>query len=177
MRTAGPLPGVVVGHSLLAGPVDLHVGGVQVESGSAAQPHPARSREQPEGPAGQIGGGGLDPGQVVGLEPTSQATRSRRSDARHRQELGRSHVLASPVQCDQRVPAQQLGLGQADQQLTGAEAASTLLDRADATIEAADHIELVDKLSDSGNPRGCGQRRVRRADPDLSQHPPDTQRL
>jgi len=69
-----------------------------------------------------------------------------------------------PVQRDQRVPTQQLGLGQANQQLTGPKASSTLLDRPDATVEPTDHIELVDELSDSGNPGDGGQRWVRRAD-------------
>ena len=164
VRSAGPLPGVVVGHALLARAVDLHIGGVQVHGDPATQRGPARNREQPEGPLGQVSDGGLDPGQVLGVEPAGQAARRRRGDTRHRRELGRGHVGPLPVQRNQGVPTQQLGLGQANQQLTGPEASSTLLDRPDATVEPADHIELVDELSDSGNPGGGGQRWVRRAD-------------
>jgi len=71
---------------------------------------------------------------------------------------------ALPVQRDQRVTTQQLGLRQTDHELTGADTAGTLLDRPHPTIEHGDHPDLVEELRERRDPGGCGQRRVRRAD-------------
>jgi len=70
-----------------------------------------------------------------------------------------------PIQGTHRVRAQQLGLRQPNQQLSGGGTPVPLLDRPDPAVEPADHVELVDELGNRRDPRGRGQRRVRRADP------------
>jgi len=106
--TTGSLSGVVVGHALLARPVDLHVGGVQVDGDPAAQPGPAVNWEELDGASDQVGGRGLDPGHLLGTEAAGQSTRRGRGQTRHRRQLRSSHVLTLPVERHQGVAAQQL---------------------------------------------------------------------
>ncbi len=128
--------------------------------------HPSIDREQRDGSANQVRGGGLDPGPTAVREPTSQTASGGRGDARHRRQLQRSHVFALPVQRHQTVSAQHLGLSQTNQQLTAAGTPVALLDRTDPAVEHVDHVELVDELRECSDTRGRGQRRIRRADPD-----------
>ena len=174
MRTASALPLVVVGHALLLRPVDLHVGGVQVDGDTRAEPDPTLDRQQVDRTPHEVSDRGLDPGQMLRTEPASQARSGRGGQHRHRRELDRSHVSTLTIQGDQRIGTQQLGLRHRDQQLAGRRAALALLDRPDTAVEPANHVELVDELRDRRDTRGRGQRWVRRADPHTLPDPTTT---
>lgn len=174
VRTAGALSGVVVG-SLLARPIDLAIGGVQIHRHRATQRHPALGRQHPDGSADQFRARGLDPDELLGAEPASQGgARGRGRDSRHRRQLGRGDIGALPIQRGQRVSAQQLRRRQCDQQLSGAHAAGRLLDRSDRTIDDTDNIQVVNGLSERDDTRRRGQRRILGTDTDPPGNmPPD----
>ena len=174
VRTARALPGVVVGHALLLRPVDLHVGGVQVQRHLRRQRHLPVRRQQAEPTIGQIGGPGLDPGQLLRAEPASKTRSGRGRQHRHRRQLDRGHVGTLPVQGDQRIGTEQLRLRQADQQFTGRRATRALLQQADPAVEPTNDIERIDELRDRRDARGRGQRRIRRADPHTLPDPTTT---
>lgn len=71
MRPTAALPGVVVGHALLLRPVDLHIGGVQVDGHLHRQRRLAFGGEQIEGPLREVSKGGLESGQMVRPEPAA----------------------------------------------------------------------------------------------------------
>ena len=117
MRTASALTLVVVGHALLLRPVDLHIGGVQVDGDTRAEPDPTLDGQQIDRSLHEVSDRGLDPGQMLRPEPASQTRSGRGCRHRHRRELARSHVSTLAIQGDQRIGTQQLRLRHANQQL------------------------------------------------------------
>ena len=130
MRTASALTLVVVGHALLLRPVDLHIGGVQVDGDTRAEPDPTLDGQQIDRSLHEVSDRGLDPGQMLRPEPASQTRSGRGRQHRHRRELARSHVGTLAIQGDQRIGTQQLGLRHANQQLARRRAAVALLQQA-----------------------------------------------
>jgi hypothetical protein len=111
VRAAAALTGVVVGHALFAGAVDLHVRGVQVDRGPSGQLQPPLAGQHPVVPAGQRGDRGLHTAEPVVGEPAGQPGRGRRRRHRHRRQPRHGRVRPVSVQSDQGIRAQQLGLG------------------------------------------------------------------
>ena len=158
MRTTSTLTLVVVGHAPLLRPVDLHIGGVQVDGDTRAEPDPTLNRQQIDRSLHEVSDRGLDPRQILRPEPASQ-TRSRRGrQHRHRRQLDSRDIGALAIQADQRIGTQQLGLRHANQQLARRRAAVALLQQADTAVEPAHDVELVDELRDRRDTRGRGQR-------------------
>ena len=174
MRTASALTLVVVGHALLLRPVDLHIGGVQVDGDTRAEPDPTLDGQQIDRSLHEVSDRGLDPDQMLRPEPASQTRSGRGRQHRHRRELARSHVGTLAIQGDQRIGTQQLGLRHANQQLARRRAAVALLQQADTAVEPAHDVELVDELRDRRDTRGRGQRWIRRAHPHTLPDPTTT---
>ncbi len=160
-RSPGPLPEMVPADTVLAGAVDLDLGGVQVDR----RPHPDKGaplpdRQQRQRPGDQAGHGPLDPGDL-GL---AEAARQRRGRGRRRRRKTAQQrpgpVGALVVQVDQEVAAGQQRLGQPHQQLARAKTAAAAFDRADLAVDRGDHAEGADRLGDHHQPRGRGQGRV-----------------
>jgi hypothetical protein len=57
-----------------------------------------------------------------------------------------------PVQRHEAVATEQLGLSHPDQQLTSGGTTTPLLERADPSIEAVDHVERVHELRQRSDP-------------------------
>ena len=87
MRTASALTLVVVGHALLLRPVDLHIGGVQVDGDTRAEPDPTLDGQQIDRSLHEVSDRGLDPDQMLRPEPASQTRSGRGRQHRHRREL------------------------------------------------------------------------------------------
>lgn len=102
---------------------------------------PSRSRPRPSSPANWS-----SPNLV------SQTGRGRRGQHRARGQLDRRGVAALSVKADQRVRADQLGLSRPDLHSPAMAAMLTQRDGPDPTIQNNDHLELVDKRRDRGNP-------------------------
>lgn len=166
VRTAGPLPAIVVGHPRLLPAVDLHVGGVHVDRDRAGdQRLAAPSRKQPE-PAGQhLRVARLDSRQLIRAEPVRQAGRGRGRDRWHRRQQPGRTVSALPVKIGPVLAPEQLTLRHCDQQLTGAHPTSSCLDRPDPAVERRDHTQPANQFAQRRHPRRAGQRPVRHTEP------------
>jgi hypothetical protein len=143
---------------LLAGAVDLDVGGVQVDRRpDADKAAPLPGSQQPKRPGDQAGHGPLDPGDLR----LAEAARQRGGGSRRRRWQAAQQppypVGALVVQVGQEVPAGQQRLGQPHQQLAGAKAAAAALDRPDLAVDRADHAEGMHRLGDHHQPRRRGQ--------------------
>ena len=168
MRTADPLPLMVIGHPALLAAVDLHIGGVQVDGDRpAGQRRRPLRRQQRQHPAGHRRQAGLHRPPLRRSKPAGQPRRGRGRQARHRGELLARRIGALAVQPGQEVLPGQLRRRDPAQQLSGPEAAIPLLDRADRRIQRLDHAEPAAQLGDRSQARVRRQRRVRRADPHL----------
>ena len=165
MRQAGPLPLIGVGHPAFLVPVDLHVGGVDVDGH-----RPFRQLSRPLGgqhahhPGGRLRQAGLGAAPVLRREPAGQPGRGRGRQARHRRHLLAGLIGAQPVQPDQEVLAGQLRRGHPGQHLTAGEPAPALLDRPHRLIECLGQAELAAQFGDSEHPARRRQRRVCRPD-------------
>lgn len=95
---------------------------------------------------------------MPGTEPAGQT--------RDIRQLGSSHIGALSIQHDQRVSTQELRLRHSDQQLPGRRATVPLVDRPIPRSNRVTTSSLSANSAIAATPRGCGQRRVRRAEPD-----------
>lgn len=104
-----PLTGVVVGHALLAGPVDLDIGRIQVQRRAHAGQRLAALGIQGRQPPGhQRGVRGLDPREgrlIEALGPSDE--RRRRRDIGHRPQLASRHIGALVVQVNHEITARE----------------------------------------------------------------------
>ena len=167
MRQAHPLALMVIRHAALLAPVNLHIGGVQVDRDRAAgqRRRPLR-RQQRQHPAGHRRHALLDRLPLRRGEPAGQA--------RHRRDQLARRIGALPVQPGQEVLPGQLRRRDPAQHLPSAEPAIPLLDRADCGIQRPDHAQPVTQLGDDRQARVRRQRRIRRAGPDPLTQPAAT---
>ena len=159
---------MVPGHPALLAAVDLHVGGIQVDRDRAAGQRRSPLRgQQRQHPAGHHRQPRLHGVPLRRGDPPGQARRRRGRQALHRGDLLATRIRALAVQPGQEVLPGQLRRRDPGQQLSSAETAIPLLDRADRRIQCPDHAEPPAQLADRGQARVRRQRPIRRADPDL----------
>lgn len=152
---------MVPANPLLAGAVDLDLGGVQVDGGARThQPASLAGGQQPQRPGDQAGHGPLDPGDLRVAEAAGQRGGGGGRRWRKAAQQPAHRVGALVVQVDQEVPAGQQRLGQPDQQLARAKPAAAALDRAHLPVDRPDHAEGADRLGDHHQPGRRGQARV-----------------
>jgi hypothetical protein len=168
VRAPTALSLVVVCHTPLLAPVDLDIGGVQIDRHLIAQGRGAGRRQRGEHRGADVPHPGLHPVPLPVGEPPGQPGRGRRAQPRHRGEHLSGDIIALVVQPNQEVLPGQLRRRHPDQQLPASMAPVAGLDRPDRCIQRPDHAESVNQLGHRRHPRHARQRRVRRADP----HPP-----
>ena len=172
VHPVGPLTLIVVGAAVLARPVHLHIGSVDVHRDLPQQRRTAHLPDPPHHLGVDHPDRGLDPGQRLRTEPPSQPPRRPRRRGRHRlQPLTRS-ISAAPVQRRQMIPTGQLTRRHRHQQLPTGQAPIPYLDRTDAGVQRLDQTQDPIHLAEGGQPRRPGQRGIGHTDP----HPATTPR-
>jgi hypothetical protein len=126
-----PLSLVVERHAPFASPVDLDVGGVQVDRDLLAQRRGPLGGQQREHPRVDVTDPGLHRPPLPVGEPARQPGRGRGGQPGHRRQLLPGHVGAVAVQPDQELLSGQLRTRHPDQQLRPGEPAVAGLDRPD----------------------------------------------
>ncbi len=168
MRAAHPLALIVPGHTAFPGPVDLHVGGIQVDRDwPAGQRRRPFRRQQRKHPPGHLRQAGLHRPPLRRGDPAGQARRGRGRQPRHRGDLLARRIGALPVQPGPEVLPGQLRRRDPGQQLPSPETPVPLLDGADRRIQFFHHAEPVTQLADHSHSRVRRQRRIRRTGPHL----------
>lgn len=159
MRSPDALTGVVVRDALLAGPVDLDIGRVQIQRRAhASQRLAALGIERCEPAAHQRGVRGLDPGEDLFVEALGERDeRRRRRDVGHRPQPTPRYIDPLVVQVNHEVPARKHHLRGRQHQATRPQTLPADLDRPHPGIDLGTDPQHPVSLRDQHQTRLRGQ--------------------
>ena len=146
VRAPAALPGVVVGHTAFLTPVDLHVGGINIDRHRLTQDGPARRGQQVQHPLVHRGQPDLDRGPLGRADAPCQPTRRTGRQPRHRRQRLPRDIGPNPVQTDQELLPGQLRGRHPDQYTAQAVTPRPHLDRPHRGVDLGDHAQPVHQL-------------------------------
>ncbi len=156
-------------HPPLLAAIDLHIGGVHIDSHLVAQHRSPLSRQQRQHRGVDLTDPGLHRPPLPLGEPPGQPGRGRGTHPATGPSTSPGHIRAIAIQPDQEILPDPLRTRHPDQQLRAGQPPIPGLDRPDRRVQQRDHAQPGHQLGHRHHPRKPSHRRIRRADP---HHPP-----